>query len=94
MSLQFEPFQDRLSRDIRNDLAAAMGAMLEQQDIGPVQKVADRYLDRALAPWYREYIVDRLQRYRSVLEVLRHRTGRQLLAGTGALGPAALFRSP
>jgi len=71
MSMQFEPFQDRLSRDIRNDLSAAMGIMLEQQDLAPVQKVADRYLERAMAPPYREYIIDRLQRYRSALEVLR-----------------------
>lgn len=66
--MQFEPFLDRLSRDIRNDLAATVGTMLDKRDIGPVQKVADQYLGSDIASCYREYIEERLVRYRSVLK--------------------------
>jgi len=69
--MQFEPFQDRLSRDIRNDLAATMIEMLNRFDLEPAQAVAERYLHREIAPWYQEYIKDRLARYRSALEVIR-----------------------
>jgi len=34
---RFEPFQDRLSRDIRNELSAALPLALAQNDLAPVR---------------------------------------------------------
>jgi hypothetical protein len=69
--MQFEPSQDRLSRDIRNDLSATMSEMLDKLDLGAAQKVADQYLDMDIDPYYKDYISDRLARYQYVLEVIR-----------------------
>lgn len=73
--MQFEPFQDRLSRDIRNDLSATMSEMLDQLDPGAVQKVADRYLGMDIELYYKDYISDRLARYQVALEVMRKGPG-------------------
>lgn len=66
--MQFEPFMDRLSRDIRNDLSATMTTVLKQHDIEAAQQVADQYLVQDIDRCYREYINDRLARYRSFIE--------------------------
>ncbi len=67
---RFDPFTDRLSRDIRNDLSGALMASLQHLDLAPTQEVADRYLATDLQPLYRQYIDDRLVRYRRVLQVI------------------------
>ena len=69
--MQFEPFQDRLSRDIRNDLSGTMVEMLDQLDPGSAKLVADQYLGMEIDISYKEYITDRLERYRSALELIR-----------------------
>lgn len=68
--MEFEPFQDRLSRDIRNDLAATMIVVLEKLDTGPAQKIADQYLCREIKQYHKSYIHDRLARYRSAVEII------------------------
>lgn len=70
---RFDPFADRLSRDIRNDLSEALMNSLRRLDLAPAQEVADRYLATDLEPIYRQYIYDRMQRYGRALE----RIGRQ-----------------
>ncbi|GAB4340829.1 MAG: hypothetical protein Kow0089_14800 [Desulfobulbaceae bacterium] len=65
--MSFDPFQDRLSRDIRNDLAAAVIPMLAERDPAHALKAAKPYLDRGLSSCQRHYVEDRLERYRSVL---------------------------
>ena len=69
--MQFEPFQDRLSRDIRNDLSEMMITVLAQQDIESAQKVADKYLDSEIEQLYKGYINDRLARYRNGIEKIQ-----------------------
>lgn len=71
----FDPFQDRLSRDIRNDLSAALIRVISQQDMLPALEAADRYLRRDCAPVYREYIAARLARYRKFLDCISRGTG-------------------
>lgn len=46
---RFEPFQDRLSRDIRNELSAALPPALARNDLAPVLAVAGPYLQKGLA---------------------------------------------
>jgi|GEM_PF-2181723 len=67
----FDPFNDRMSRDIRNQLSRAFVQGLADSSLGPVQRVADRFLGLELAPFHRAYIRDRLARYAKVVEALR-----------------------
>jgi len=69
--MKFEPFQDRLSRDIRNELSRAFGAGVEQGSFAPVQVVADRYLTQDLEACYREYIENRLVLYKRAFEQIK-----------------------
>ncbi|HIJ79032.1 MAG: DUF309 domain-containing protein [Desulfobulbaceae bacterium] len=66
-TLHFEPFQDRLSRDIRNELSESIMPVLAQGELAPAQAVADRYLAGELAPCYVDYIRDRLLAYGQAL---------------------------
>lgn len=59
----FDPFRDRLSRDIRNDLSESLLTCLQQQRLTPAREVASRYLAGNPAPCYAAYIHDRLDRY-------------------------------
>ena len=63
----FQPFTDRLSRDIRNELSSACAACLRQGEIGPAQRTAEPYLAAGLAECYIAYINDRLHRYRQAV---------------------------
>ena len=71
---RFEPFEDRLSRDIRNQLSAALPRALAQNDLAPVRGIAARYLQQSLAPHYIAYIETRLAGYAKALETIS-RTG-------------------
>jgi len=46
-TLRFEPFQDRLSRDIRNELSAALPLALAANDLAPVRAVATAICSKA-----------------------------------------------
>ena len=67
----FDPFQDRLSRDLRNELSAALAQGLAEDDPAPVRQVADRYLAMGLPSCYNAYLLDRLERYGQALESIR-----------------------
>ncbi len=64
----FDPFQDRLCRDIRNDLSEGLLTMLQRLDMEVLLPIAEGYRQRDLAPCQRAYIDDRLTRYRAVLQ--------------------------
>lgn len=68
--IRFEPFQDRLSRDIRNDLSSAMTESFQKGHMDEIEKVAATYLKQNLAEPYRNYINDRLVRYRKALDMI------------------------
>jgi hypothetical protein len=67
---RFEPFQDRLSRDIRNELSAALPPALARHDLAPVRAVAARYLQQGLAVPYLAYIEARLAGYAEALAII------------------------
>lgn len=75
----FDPFRDRLSRDIRNDLSESLVACLREQRLQPAQSVARRYLARAPGLARTRYITGRLRRYAVFLEQV-------------PLGPAEVLR--
>ena len=64
----FDPFRDRLSRDIRNDLSESMLTCLREHRIDPAREVAERYFAAAPGPEQMAYIIDRLERYARFLD--------------------------
>lgn len=67
----FEPFQDRLSRDIRNALSRALARALADGSMAPFEDEAAALLARAPAHCYSGYIVNRLERYRLAFAQIR-----------------------
>jgi hypothetical protein len=59
----FDPFRDRLSRDIRNDLSESLLTCLREHNLTAAQTVANRYLAGERAPCHAAYILARLDRY-------------------------------
>jgi len=66
----FNPFTDRLSRDIRNDLSSALLQCLQNGSTESAETVAIRYLDQGLAEVYIRYINERLDRYRKAVAAI------------------------
>jgi len=64
----FDPFNDRLSRDIRNTLSEAFVDALARRQPFEYQAAAKKWLTEKLAAGYVNYIKDRLHRYDIVLE--------------------------
>lgn len=69
----FQPFTDRLSRDIRNDLSESFVSVLQQKSMGPAQKIAEKYFSKHLSTCYTRYIESRLRRYSKCLEKISQR---------------------
>jgi uncharacterized protein len=70
MSQRFNPFNDRLCRDIRNDLSASLPTVLESRSLEAAQAIAATYLQANPAANYRDYIDRRLAAYRAAVRSL------------------------
>lgn len=66
----FQPFTDRLSRDIRNTLSESLLEVIRLQTLAPAQAVADTFLLEEPALAYRTYIEDRLKKYQQALTIV------------------------
>ena len=64
----FDPLNDRLSRDIRNELSRAFAVAVEKKVLAPAALAAERFRTMDLAPVYEAYIADRLTRYQQALQ--------------------------
>ena len=67
----FDPFQDRLCRDIRNDLSQGLMAVLRSAEIGGLDSTVARYRARSLDPVQSDYLDERLARYQRVLAEIK-----------------------
>lgn len=67
----FDPFTDRLARDIRNSLSTALVAGLESGGIAGVMETAADWLGQDLAPQYQAYIVHCKKCYQAVIETIK-----------------------
>ncbi len=67
-----DPFRDRLSRDIRNDLSEAFARSLAGGDPGVFEEATASLLGRGLEPAYRIYVEDRRERYRKAFHSVRN----------------------
>ena len=88
---RFDPFADRLCRDIRNDLSAAFVRGLARQDLAPVEAAAAGFLSRDLPGLYRDYIAARLKKYRQALALIQVRRLDSTLARALVLWDEELF---
>jgi hypothetical protein len=70
-SPQFDPFNDRLSRDIRNDLSSSLVKCLETGDIAPAEQVAAKHRSSQPDEIYLNYISERVTRYSEALQAIR-----------------------
>jgi hypothetical protein len=68
----FDPFNDRLSRDIRNSLTEAFVASLKQKDSSHYKNLSRQWLAKEPGLLYNEYIQHRLQSYDFVFDFIRH----------------------
>ena len=64
----FDPFQDRLSRDIRNQLSESLLFCLRTMGLDPAREVANRFLSVEPGPEQVDYIEKRLALYRQFLD--------------------------
>lgn len=86
---RFNPFEDRLSRDIRNDLSESIIEVLAERSLLPAEKVALAYRRQNLAACYSDYIDQRLDRYGRALEIISAESG--LLLRAAVLWDLKLF---
>jgi predicted metal-dependent hydrolase len=68
----FDPRNDRLARDIRNNLARTFVKRLDPDlDLTPVRELASQLLTGALTTLHKDYINDRLQLFQAVKKTIR-----------------------
>ena len=79
---RFDPFTDRLSRDIRNSLTEALVTSLKQKDSRLYKNLCRQWLAKKLGPLYNEYIRKRLQCYDRVFDDIRQVDNARLQALT------------
>jgi hypothetical protein len=70
---RFDPFNNRLCRNVRNALSEGFKAVLEQHDMQPVMRVAGFFLDDAPPAVVKAYIDKRLAAYQRVLTAMGDR---------------------
>lgn len=68
--MSFAPFENRLCRDIRNDLAKSFLTAIQERCMAPVDSTILALKQQELAPWHLDYIDNRLTRYQTVLSHL------------------------
>ncbi len=67
----FNPFEDRQSRDIRNDLSEGLAKAVETGNSDKLTKIVTSLREQRLADCYREYLEDRYSRYTNALKIIR-----------------------
>lgn len=67
-TIEFNPFEDRLSRDIRNDLSEALVACIESGNREILDETSIRYSSQTLDSCYTNYLEKRLSNYELALD--------------------------
>ena len=90
MTLQkFNPFEDRLSRDIRNDLSETIIEVLGSGSIEAAERTASAYRLKNPERIYSDYIDQRIDRYRQALALLPRNA--ELMSQAAVLWDLQLF---
>jgi len=66
----FNPFEDRLSRDIRNDLSEGMAEAVEKGNNEKLAKIVENYRQQPLEDYYAEYLENRYDLYKQALKII------------------------
>jgi hypothetical protein len=66
----FNPFEDRLSRDIRNDLSEGLAGAIETGSSEKLKQTVEQYRKQPLAQCYKEYLEARYGSYKKALEII------------------------
>jgi len=66
--MEFDPFQNRLCRNVRNDLSESLIKCIEAGDIGPAREAARKYLRDDPESLILPYINTRIDRYHKILD--------------------------
>ena len=67
---RFDPFNDRLCRNVRNALSEAFKLAIKENDLQPLDHVADLFLQETLPAHVVDYIKQRIATYETVLSEL------------------------
>lgn len=70
----FNPFEDRLSRDLRNDLSEGLAVAVERGDKTKLIETVGHYQNLLLDECYIEYLEDRYTRYQEALSIIQDDT--------------------
>ncbi len=90
METRFDPFNDRLARDIRNGLSSALVESLPE--LTRVDEVSADFLrDDRLLPHHKAYIHERLQRYQAVNQILTRHQVKGIICPALAMWDEQLF---
>ncbi len=90
MEIKFDPFNDRLARDIRNGLSGALVESLPA--LTKVKEVSSLLLrDDRLLPHHKTYINDRLRRYQAVQDTIQTHQVRGIVCPALAMWDEQLF---
>lgn len=66
----FNPFEDRQSRDIRNELSAGLASAIETGSTEKLTAIVGQFRQQPLAEYYHEYLEDRYGRYQQALGLI------------------------
>lgn len=67
----FDPFKNRLCRDVRNKLSESLIKSIHNMDIGPSYAVAEQYSSKDVEQLVKNYINDRITRYKTIINQIR-----------------------
>ena len=87
----FDPFQDRVARDIRNTLSTAFLAALKDQHSAPFEAAGRHLLQQGISEGKRTYILDRLSSYRKCLAEIQQKKIKTILEQAFILWDEGLF---
>jgi len=67
----FNPFEDRQSRDLRNELSEGLAAAVETGNSEKLTTIVAKLRQLPLADYYKEYLEDRYTRYQQALALIQ-----------------------
>lgn len=91
MKTDFDPFQDRAARDIRNTLSTAFRNALKDEHSAPFEAAGKHLLQQEIAEGKQAYILDRLGRYRKCFADIRRKKIKTVLEQAFILWDEGLF---
>lgn len=75
----FDPFNNRLARDIRNTLSKAFLHAIKDRDAAIFQRCAADYQRQNFEPVYEKYVKERLEKYEKVFSILKKEETQNIL---------------